>query len=316
MSAETSLDLAPGQRTVVTLGNFDGLHLGHKAILDELLRQGRRHALPTVVLTFDPHPLHILRPDRALRLLMPVGERVEGLRELGVDHVFVLSFTEALSRRSAADFISDLVIARLHPKAFVVGPDTRFGHDRAGDATLLRAIGAREDFEVHEVGPVTVEGRRISSSGLRRLLAEGDVATAAGWLGRDYAVAGTVVPGRARGRTLGFPTANLQTSFEVVPRAGVYAVRCRLGAETGEALIPGVCNIGRRPTFEAASAEPTIEVHLLARALGALSGTEMRVHFVRRLRDERRFPSAEALVAQIRRDVGEARALLGAEAPT
>jgi len=311
----------------VTLGNFDGVHLGHRAIVGAVTGRARELGVPAVVLTLHPHPIRVLRPDKAFKLIMPLEERVERLKGLGVDRVTVLRFDHALAALGAREFLEHHVLVPLRPRIFVAGPDTRFGRDRAGDADLLRAVGRDRGFEVVQVPKVLVGGQRIGSSGLRRLVAAGDMRTVETWMGRPFTVRGKVVHGDGRGRSIGVPTANVGTDNDLLPALGVYAVRFRAAGE--ESFVPGVANLGVRPTFDTEDERPVLEVHLLnppakefrheTPAVGAfcfrtpapanrdLYGLEVEVAFVELLRGEQRFDSPEALVSQIHADIEAAR---------
>lgn len=288
---------------VLTIGNFDGVHLGHRALLAaarKLAGDGRVCAF-----TFDPSPRDVLAPpDKRQPLLQPIDERIDTLLRCGADQVVVEPFDRAMAALEAADFCTEVLGRRLGAVGVVVGWDFRFGHGRAGDARLIeRVLG----LPVVEVGGVEVDGVVVSSSRVRRCLADGDVALAARLLGRPHDVAGVVEHGDQRGRTIGFPTANVGVTGGLVPANGVYAVRALVGG----VVRPGVANIGTRPTFSGTGVR--VEVHLFDFA-GDLYGQPMRVDFIERVREERPFPGLDALVAQIRADVVVARAVL-AERP-
>lgn len=291
-----------GPGPVVAIGNFDGVHLGHRAVLARLFALAEARAAPACVLTFEPAPTAILASERHQPRILTVDERVRRLHEAGVDAVVVEPFTRALADRSAEWFARELLGGALRAEGVVVGYDFRFGKGRAGDAATLRRL--LPNIPVIEIPACTEANEPVSSSRIRKLVAAGDVASAAALLGRPHALAGTVVHGDQRGRTIGFPTANVQNEVELLPAAGVYAVRARVCG----AVLPGVANIGVRPTF--AGSESRVEVHLFDFA-GELYGERLTVALVARLRGEVRFPSVDALVAQIRADADAARALLG-----
>ena len=300
--------LPPGvatfSRTVVTIGNFDGVHLGHRAILARVLQRARELAGQAVAITFNPHPLKVLRPEMNLPLLTTSDQKLALLAASGLDGVVVLPFTHELAALSARDFIKQYFCERLQVREVVVGHDYRFGRGREGDIDLLTEMGKIHSFTVQVVWAVEAEGAVVSSSLIRALLRLGKVAEAARLLGRPYAVGGRVVRGKGRGaKLLGVPTANLRPDNELLPASGIYAVRVRRGAET----FPGVANIGTCPTFD--NQELSLEVHLLE-FQGDLYGENLEVQFVGRLREERRFPSLEALAAQIRADIDQARQAL------
>lgn len=296
----------PHAGTVVTVGTFDGVHRGHWAVLHELAAEGQRRGLPTVLVTFDPHPLRIVRPADAPLLLSTPAEKVDALQHSPVDYVALLRFTPVLAGYSPRRFVEEILIARLAMRHFVIGYDHGFGRGRSGDVDTLRAIGAELGFEVDVVEPVQEQGAPLSSSVIRRLLAAGDVAAAASALGRPYAMTGTVVRGEGVGRRLGFPTANLQLDHEdkLLPREGIYAVRAELHGRR----LDGVLHLGPRPTFPGLA--PSIELHLFD-FQGDLYGERVHVEFAGRIRDVNRFASTEALVAAMVEDCVAARAVLG-----
>lgn len=295
--------------SVVTPGNHDGVHLGHRALVQAARQLAERHSprLEVVALTFDPHPLHFVAPERAPALLTSPERRAELLRGAGADRVVVRPFDAAFARLSPEEFVDDVLRRDLRAQAVVVGNDFRFGAQRAGDVGLLRTLLSSTQGEVVTVPPVTLEGEVVSSSHVRAALARGDVGLAARMLTRVHDVTRTVITGAQRGRTIGFPTANLETAGLMTPADGVYAVVARLldGDPTG-ALLHGVANLGVRPTVGAGR---SLEVHLLNFA-GDLYGKSLRVGFVARLRAEQKFESLEALRAQIARDVEAGHAAL------
>lgn len=285
----------------MTIGNFDGVHLGHRALLAAartLAGDGKVCAC-----TFNPSPRDVLAPpDKRQPLLQPIDERIEALLRCGADQVIVEPFDRAMAALEAADFCIEILQRRLGAVGVVVGWDFRFGHGRAGDAGVIRRVLG---LPVVQVEGVEVEGAVVSSSRIRRCLADGDVALAARLLGRPHDVAGVVEHGDQRGRTLGFPTANVGVTGGLVPAHGVYAVRALVGG----VVRPGVANIGTRPTF--AGTGVRVEVYLFDFD-GDLYGAPIRVDFIERVREERPFPGLEALVAQIRADADAARAILAA----
>ena len=288
----------------VAIGNFDGVHLGHQALVSAAVADARSSRGTAVVLTFDPHPARVVAPERAPRTLLSLEQRAEILAGLGVDVVAVLPFDRATAALEPDAFVRSTLGSRLAARTVVVGEKFRFGRGRAGDVALLRRMGEGLGFRVHAVAPVLLNGRPVSSSAIREALARGDVAAAAHLLGRAPFADGTVVRGAGRGRRLGVPTANLEVVNETLPRNGVYAGRARLA---GLAPLDCVANIGERPTFGGSAT--TVEAHLLEFA-GDLYGRTLRLEFLGRLRDERRFAGQEALLEQIRNDIQAARALL------
>ncbi len=290
---------------VLTIGAFDGVHLGHQALVRALVGEAKQLGLRSVVLTFHPHPALVLRGRRPGFYLTTPEERAALLLGMGVDDVITQPFDEALSRVSADEFL-DWLEASLHPRSLWVGEDFALGHQRQGDVPFLMRAGERRGFRLHVHPPVTVDGEAVSSTRVRETLRAGDVVRAARYLGRPYVVAGTVVPGAARGKQLRMPTANLQLAEErACPGSGVYACFARAQGRNWKA----VTNIGIRPTFEENDRPPVVEAHLLDFE-GDLYGQELRLAFIERLRDERRFASGEALREQIQRDILRARSLL------
>lgn len=296
--------------TAVTIGVFDGVHLGHRAVMDRLVGRARRDGFAPVALTFDPHPLEFVAPERAPRLLTTVAQRVEILASCGIEVVGVLPFPE-IRDLSPETFAVDLLGGRLSARYVAVGTDFRFGRDRAGDVEVLRSLGRAHGFEVEAVDLVArIDGEVVSSTRIRTDIAEGRVADAAVLLGRPVELRGVVVHGDARGRTIGFPTANIHVPERLaVPADGVYAAWCRLGGERADGRrLPAVVNIGVRPTFD--GTRRIVEVHILD-VDEDLYGAELAVEFVDRIRDEVRFASVDALVARLHEDVAAGRRLLG-----
>jgi riboflavin kinase/FMN adenylyltransferase len=302
-----SLPPGPGPftRTVVTVGNFDGVHLGHRSILARVCQRARELECQPVALTFDPHPAKVLKPETNLRLLTTPAQKVALLEAAGVS-VVVQPFTREFAAIPAREFVRDYFVERLKVREVVIGHDYRFGYKRQGSIELLQQMGQTLGFTVQVVWAVEVEDAVVSSSLIRAMLQLGKVTEANRLLGRTYGVAGRVVTGKGRGaKVLGVPTANLVSENDLLPSCGIYAVWV---IRDGERL-PGVANIGTCPTFE--NQELTLEVHLLD-FNGDLYGEVLQVEFVARLRDEQRFPSIDELAAQIRSDMNEARGVLAA----
>ncbi len=301
-------DLPPGpasfSRTVVTIGNFDGVHLGHRAILTRVVQRARELEAQAVAVTFDPHPLKVLRPEMDMPLLTTPGQKIDLLAAAGLAAVVVLPFTREFAALPAREFVERYFLERLRVREVVVGHDYCFGRARAGNINLLKEMGKQHGFTVQVVWAVETDGAVVSSSLIRALLRLGQVAQAARLLGRPYGVVGRVMQGKGRGaKLLGVPTANIRPENELLPATGIYAVRVRLG----EKILPGAANIGTCPTFE--NGEFSLEVHLLDFS-GDLYGETLGVDFVARLREERRFLSIEALAAQIHADIAAARQVL------
>ena len=291
--------------TVLTLGVFDGLHLGHQLIMQTVVERARKvGAMPTVI-TFDPHPRAVLHPESAPPLLQTLDQKVEGFGVLGIEQTIVVHFDHAFSQIRAEDFLKDVVKDRLQAKEVYLGRGFAFGHNREGNIDLLRRVSRELGFVADEVPEVRVRNQRVSSSKVRDLLLAGKVNLARRLLGRPYGVEGPVERGAERGAGLGFPTANLHPRNRVIPRNGVYV--------TGT-LIDGlwrrsVTNVGVRPTF-GADAEPSVETFVLNWA-GDLYGDVVRVRFLHRLRDERKFESVDALKQQINYDLKRAEEYFG-----
>jgi len=290
---------------VLALGNFDGVHRGHRKILDRLKRVAGERGATSVVMTFDPHPPRVVRPDKAPPLLMTKTQKLEALRAAGIQGAAIVRFTPELSRWEPETFVRNVLVDWLRVADVWVGANFLFGHDRSGNFTLLRALGARYGFKAEKIDPVRYKEFVVSSTRVRRLVSEGRVDEAGALLGHQYFVDGTVVAGDARGRSIGFPTANLCTENELLPPNGVYATTATLDG----IVRPSVTNVGVRPTVDD-SGRVLVETHLLG-IDADLYGRPLRVGFVQRLRDERAFPSIDLLKAQIAADVARARVLFG-----
>ncbi len=288
---------------VVTLGNFDGIHLGHQKIFEQLKRAAASYQGTAVVITFFPHPLRILAPDRAPPLITNLQDRMDLMEHYGIDVVICIRFTKEFAQWTAQRFVRDIIVDKLKAKAVFVGLDYRFGKNRHGDIGLLKDMGRQFGFEVHSIEPVKLEGLEVSSTRIRQLIRSGDVLESSKLLGRFHRIHGRVVRGDGRGKALGFPTANLVTDAELLPPEGVYAIRVALG----EGLYKGVASLGTNPTFSGKVF--SIEAHIFDFGRD-IYNAEVSIDFVDRLRAQQRFASPEALVAQIQRDVEEARAIL------
>lgn len=302
---------APLVRPVVTVGSFDGIHLGHRSILDTVVTRARARQGTATVVTFDPHPRRVLQPDRAPLLLSTPEQRLERIAACGIDVTIVEPFTPEFAKTPPERFVREYLYEGLDPVEVYVGYDFRFGRDREGSMRLLTELGPRLGFAVTIIPEVTVDGEDVNSTRIRELLSGGDVAMAGRLLGQPYAVRGSVVEGDRRGRTLGFPTANLAAENELLPAPGVYAGRvCLLdaGSPSARERFGAVTNVGRRPTFDAGETI-TCESYLLD-VDADLYGRRLEVEFQARLRPEQRFPGVEALREQIARDVALARRLL------
>jgi riboflavin kinase/FMN adenylyltransferase len=295
----------PHPRPVLTIGNFDGVHRGHQAIFQTLIRRARAIGGTAVVLTFDPHPLKILAPERCPPLITPTAKKLALMAACHLDCVVCLPFTRELADLPPATFVEDVLLGALGMQEIYVGYDFAFGKGRQGTSALLQQMGQRAGFRVHTIEPISVAGHVVSSSGIRQGIQQGRVDEAALFLGRLYALTGTVVEGYRKGRELGFPTANVQPSDELIPGRGVYAVLTDWRGERYE----GVANIGYNPTF--GRTRLSVEIHLFDFA-AQLYGETVEVSFVKKIRDERAFPAVGDLVQQIRQDLECARTLLAA----
>ena len=293
--------------SVVALGTFDGIHLGHRAILGTAVARGRERRQPVVACTFDRHPMEVLNPARAPVPLTTLAERLELIAETGVEVSVVLAFTAELAAVEPEVFVKDVLVGRLHAQEVVVGYNHTFGRGARGDAVLLGRIGDPLGFVTHVVPPLLVDGVPVSSSEVRAALKQGDVRRAARYLGRPYAIAGTVTRGAGRGRILGFPTANLDPERPLLLPTGVYACRATVGGGEHRAVV----NVGVRPTF--GDNALAIEAYLMD-VSADLYDRPLRLEFVARLRGERKFAGVDELCAQIARDVEAARHALDAHA--
>jgi riboflavin kinase / FMN adenylyltransferase len=287
--------------SVVTMGNFDGIHLGHQALVLRSLEEARRRNLASVVLTFDPHPLKVLAPARAPRLILTPEDKIELLQNLGIDVVINQRFDASFASLDAEEFVRRFIVNRLKAKKIWVGRDLRFGHGRKGDVEQLVRWGEELGFEVGIVEPILVNGVRVSSSQIRQAIEAGRVDEARSSLGRNHFISGTVVEGNRRGRDLGFPTANIASRTEVIPGDGIYATLFYIGQEQWLS----VSSIGVNPTFGAGPR--TVESYILNFDRD-IYGKKIKLAFVKKIREEKKFADVASLVAQIQEDVRSARA--------
>ena len=289
--------------TVITVGTFDGVHRGHRDVIERLAARSRALKIPSVLVTFDPHPLEIVNPAAAPLLLTTHDEKLEVLAETGIDYMAVVPFTAKLAEYSAEDFVEAVLRRRFRMRELLIGYDHGFGRQRAGNVAVLKTLGERDGFKVQVVEPVsTSDGHSVSSTSIRRAIAGGDLQRAAEALGRPYSVGGRVIEGAQRGRTIGFPTLNLgpPPHRKLLPPEGVYAVR----VQTPDGPVGGMMNLGPRPTF--GDSMTSLEAHLFD-TTGSFYGAYVRLDFVARLRETRKFASAEHLTAQLRHDERDAR---------
>lgn len=289
-----------GQKTALTVGNFDGLHLGHQRILRGVIKRARAIGALAAAVTFDPHPLKVLRPAEAPPLIATLAQRLAGLEQLGLDAALVLRFDHELSRSSPEEFVREILIGKLGLSVILVGENFRFGHRQAGDVRLLGELSRRFGFNVEMVPPVVVRGEAVSSTTIRQAVQEGRIERAARLLGRPFVLTGEIRPGSGRGARIVFPTLNLAPEQELRPAIGVYASETRVAGR----LYRSATNIGVRPTFDASGL--TVESHLFDFSEKLTAGS-MEIHFWKRLRDERKFNGPEALRAQIVKDLARAR---------
>lgn len=296
-------DIVALKNPVVTIGNFDGVHLGHRRIFQELKQAAADLGGVSVVITFTPHPLKVLPSRKKLHLITTYEEKEELIAASGVDYLIVIPFTEKFAAITAREFVSDLLVGVIGMRKLIIGYDYAFGRNREGNVELLRQLGGEHGFAVQVLAPIGDGQIVYSSTNIRRMVEHGDVGGVVSLLGRHFSLRGNVVHGHHRGQGLGFPTANLVTEKELVPRSGVYAVKARIG----DALYDGACNIGSNPTF--ADETMSIEVFIFAFD-GDLYGQEVRLYFIERIRDERKFPDAAALQKAIAADVARCREIL------
>jgi riboflavin kinase/FMN adenylyltransferase len=290
---------------VLALGNFDGLHRGHMKIIDRVRRRAGERGGTPAAMTFEPHPPRVVRPDKAPPLLMTKGQKIEALGRSGMQGIAVVRFTHEMSQWEPEVFVRTVLVEWLHVAEVWVGANFLFGHGRVGNYSVLRTLGARYGYRAEKIDPVRYKDFVVSSTRVRRLIAEGRVDEAGALLGHHYFIDGTVVRGVGRGREIGVPTANMTTSNELPPPAGVYATTATIDG----IVRPSITNIGMRPTFQDVSA-PVIETHIFDFDRD-LYDRELRLSFVQRLRDERAFPDVDALRAQIEADCRSARRLFG-----
>ena len=290
------------QRSVVTIGSFDGVHLGHQAILNQVKAVAAELGLPSVVMTFEPQPQEFFSGERAPARLMRLREKVDALFEFGVDQVLCLQFNRELRNLTAAEFVRSVLVDGLGTRHLIVGDDFRFGCDRSGDFKMLSEMGETYDFAVQDTETLEVDGQRVSSTLVRQILEQGNFERASQLLGKPFTITGSVVYGQQLGRELGFPTANVQLNRYSAPLSGVYAVLVNIDG----AVYQGAANVGLRPTV-GDLLKPILEVHLLDFEAD-LYGRRIEVEFVTKIRDEEKFTSLDKLIESIQRDVKQIRA--------
>lgn len=296
------------KKPVITIGTFDGVHLGHHAILEEVKKQAKNTGGQSMVVTFDPHPRSVLQPATSLRILTPLEQKLHLIQQAGIDNIVVAPFSKAFAQLSAEAYVRDFLVKEFHPSALVIGYDHRFGHDREGDISLLKNFGINFGFDVDEIPAHMIRDAAISSTKIRDALNRGNIGAANQMLGRDYRISGCVVKGNQLGRTLGYPTANLKplSEAQLIPAVGIYAAHVRVG----ERLFDSVMSIGVRPTV-AENGAISIEAFLFDFSEDLYDQT-IEISFVQRIRNEEKFDSLEILKAAMVEDERAAREILNA----
>ena len=293
----------PFAYAVITVGNFDGVHIGHQGLLKEVKKRADKMSGTSIVLTFEPHPLKVLK-EKKIPLITPFERKIELIEKLGIDVVICLPFTREFSKVSAREFVEEILLKKIGMREIVVGYDYTFGHKREGNIDLLKKLGDELGFKVCILGPILVDNMIVSSTRIRNLIMEGELEKVKTLLNRYYQVSGEVIAGHDRGgRLLGFPTANLKLVNEVFPKNGVYVVEVIYNNK----VYGGVTNIGFKPTF--GNDALSVETHILDFDQN-IYGKKIKLNFIKRLRNEKKFSSIEALAAQIKRDIEEARKIL------
>ena len=293
--------------SIVTIGVFDGVHIGHSAVIKEAVRQARSGGLKSIVVTFNPHPLKVLSGRKSVSSLISLKHRIELVKILGVDRVFVVKFNKRMAGMSAEKFVADIIVKKLNAKGIVVGEDFCFGKNALSGVKELRDIAKRYHIKVKIIRHLKKHGRVVSSTAIRRLVVGGKIQEASLFLGRPFSILGTVVGGARLARSLGYPTANINPHHETMPPSGVYAVKVKFRKGTYK----GVMNIGVRPTFydHGHDEEPSIEVHIF-NFHKRIYGHDLEVVFIRQLRAEKKFKSIDSLIEQIKDDEAQARHIL------
>ncbi|MEZ5046040.1 MAG: bifunctional riboflavin kinase/FAD synthetase [Chitinophagaceae bacterium] len=299
MKVHQGLDHLPlFQNAVITMGTFDGVHSGHQEIINKILAEAIRVKGESVLITYEPHPRKIIVPQQEVKLLTCLDEKIEVLQSFGLDHLVLISFTKSFAEQTASEYVEDFLIKKFQPHTLVIGHDHHFGKNRSGNLNLLKQYEAQHAFEILEIEAQTIHDIEISSTKIRNAITEGDVATANTYLNRPYAIKAKVVHGKKRGRSIGFPTANLELLCQekIAPKFGVYAVYVQVGKKQ----YSGMLNIGYNPTFENNNS-CTIEVHIIDFDQDIYDEI-IQVRFVHRIRDEQKFLSIEDLIAQLHDD--------------
>ncbi len=301
----------PPVRTVLTIGNFDGVHMGHQRIIKQVVSSAKRIKGTSVVMTFDPHPMRYLQPEKDLPLLTLCDEKAKIIEKLGIQILLCVKFDQSFASLEPEEFIKKILVDKLAVREIIIGKDYRFGKAKKGDVKLLKREGNKYGFRVEVVTPVKIKGEIVSSSTIRTLIKKGEVKRVTDFLGRPYSIEGTVVRGTGRGSTiLGFPTANILSGAELIPKEGVYAVKVKIEESPAgkkkkeDRLLNGIMNIGTNPTF--GNQELSLEVHILDFNEDILHKF-IKVYFIERLRNEKKFSSPDALRKAIKRDIEKAR---------
>ena len=293
----------PLNNPVLTIGNFDGVHKGHLALFNKVKERARALNGQSAVMTFEPHPIRIMKPGNGPPLITPIKQKLKLIWDAGIDAIFCIPFSREFAGVSARDFVENILVRKIGIRELVVGYDYTFGHNRQGNINLLKQMGTRFDFRVHVMDPVHIDHKLVSSTSIRKLVQDGNLSEATVLLGRNYQICGTVIKGKDRGgRLLGFPTANLKLIDELIPKKGVYAVTVFID----EKSYYGVTNIGFNPTF--GDGLLSVETHLLD-FNGDLRGKTIKVNFLHRLRDEKTFKGIDELADHIEKDIQKARKL-------
>ena len=290
-------------RSVVTIGVFDGVHIGHRAVISQAVRRAKAGGLKSIVVTFDPHPLKVLRGKKSAPSLISLKHRIELIKALGIDRVLVVKFDKRIASMPAGKFIKDLIVKKLNAEIIVVGEDFCFGKGASSDVRELRKIARKHSIDVKMVKHLKKNGRIVSSTTIRNLVVEGNIKWASALLGRPFSILGTVVAGARLARSLGYPTANINPHHEAIPPSGVYAVRVKFK----DRIYNGVMNIGTRPTFydHGRDKEHSIEAHIF-NFHEKIYGHDLEITFVRRLRAEKKFKTIDSLIQQIKKDESRA----------
>ncbi len=293
-----------GRKVCVAIGVFDGVHLGHQQVIRQTIFDAQQHEAISVVVTFDCHPTSVVAPERTPQLIYPLTKKLQVIESMGINTTFLIHFDTAFSQISAEEFIRDLAGEFQNIHSICVGSNFTFGHKRQGNVDLLKKLGAELNFAVHGLAAVSLDGERVSSTRIRDAIRQGNLDSASQMLGRSYSLVGKIIEGDKVGRQLGFPTANLAVTGLVLPPNGVYAAQAEIAGQIHRAAV----NIGVRPTMQNSTPRLHVEAHLLGFS-GELYGQEMELAFIEKLRDEKQFPSPEALKEQIAKDIAAAKKL-------